>query len=213
MKQIRLVRNLTACSLAVALLGSAPMMAVADDDQPRRGMMGPGMMDGYGPYGPGYGMQGAGPCAPGGGYGSGMMGPGMMHGYGPGMMQGYGPGYGQGMMQGYGPMHGYGGGMMQGYGPGMMAPGYGMGSSNLGRLTEKQRERMRELQQEEKKEHWERMQKMQQHQRELYRMQLADEPNYDAIKEKSRELGKLQQEMAEERIEMHRKMRDVLEKD
>ena len=204
MKQTRLVRNLTACSLAAALLGAAPMMAVADDDRPRRGMMGPGMMEGYGPYGPGYGMQGAGPCAPG-GYGPGMMGPGMMQGYGPGMMQGYGPGYGPGMMQGYGPMHGYGGGMM--------APGYGVGSSNLGRLTEKQRERMQELQQEEQKDHWELMQKMQERQRELYRMQLADEPDYDAIKKKSRELGKLQQEMAEERIEMHRQMRNVLEQD
>lgn len=204
MKQTRLVRNLTACSLAAALLGAAPMMAVADDDRPRHGMMGPGMMEGYGPYGPGYGMQGAGPCAPG-GYGPGMMGPGMMQGYGPGMMQGYGPGYGPGMMQGYGPMHGYGGGMM--------APGYGVGSSNLGRLTEKQRERMRELQQEEQKDHWELMQKMQERQRELYRMQLADEPDYDAIKKKSRELGKLQQEMAEERIEMHRQMRNVLEQD
>lgn len=201
MKQTSLIRKLTACSLAATLMSAAPMMAMADDDRPHRGMMGSGMMDGYGP---GYGMQGAAPCAPG-SYGPGMMGPGMMH--------GYGPAYGPGMMQGYGPMHGYGGGMMQGYGPGMMAPGYGVGSSNLGRLTEKQRERMRELQQEEREAHWELMQKMQERHRELYRMQLADDPDYDAIKKKSRELGKLQQEMAEERIEMHRQMRNVLEND
>ncbi|MCL7744140.1 hypothetical protein LV476_04125 [Guyparkeria hydrothermalis] len=205
MRKSTFVRELTACSLAIALAGAAPT-AVADNDQPRRGMMGPGMMDGYGPYGPGYGMQGAAPCVPG-GYGPGMMGPGMMHGYGPGMMQGYGPGYGPGMMPGYGA------GMMQGYGPGMMAPGYGTGSSNLGRLTEKQRERLRELQQEEQQEHLELMQQMQEHQRELYRMQLADDPDYEAIKKKSRHLNELQQEMAEERIEMHRKMRDILEKE
>ena len=205
MKQSKLVRNLTACSLAAAMLGAMPL-AVAGDDRPPRAMM-----DGYGPHGPSYGMQGAGPCVPGGGYGPGTMGPGMMQGYGPGMMRGYGPGYGAGY--GPGPMQGYGPGMMQGYGPGMMGPGYGAGSSNLGRLTDKQRERIGKLQQKNQEEHWKLMQKMQDRQRELYRMQLADDPDYEAIKEKSRELGELQQEMAEERIEMHRQMRNVLEED
>ena len=206
----RLLRELTACGLAATMLTAAPA-ALAEDDQPRRGMMGPGMMgpgmmNNSGPYGSGYGMRGAPPCTPG-GYGPGMMGPGMMQGYGPGMMQGYGPG----MMGGYGP--GYGPGMMQGYGPGMMAPGFGMGSSNLGRLTEEQHERLRELQQQEQKELWESMQKMQDRQREIQRMQLADEPDYDAIKEKSREISELQQEMAEERIDMHKRMREALDQD
>ncbi|WP_322520678.1 hypothetical protein SR882_07725 [Guyparkeria halophila] len=236
----RLLRELTACGLAATMLTAAPAV-LADDDKPRRGMYGPGMMDGSGPYGPGYGqgygqgygpgygMQGGAPCTPGAGYGQGMMGPGMM---GPGMMGpgyggGYGGGYGHGMMQpGYGPgMMGPGYGA--GYGPGMMGPGYGqgmMGSGGYGPmmngsgpgwggqpLSEKQRERMRELQQEEQKAHWERMQKMQDRQRELQRLQLAEEPDYDAIKEKSREIGELQQQMAEERIEMHKRMREALD--
>jgi Spy/CpxP family protein refolding chaperone len=56
-----------------------------------------------------------------------------------------------------------------------------------------------------------RMQKMQDRQRELQRLQLAEEPDYDAIKEKSREIGELQQQMAEERIEMHKHMREALD--
>lgn len=227
----RLLRELTACGLAATMLTAAPAV-LADDDKPRRGMGGPDMMDGSGPYGPGYGpgyhpgyhqgygqgygpgygMANGAPCTPGAGYGpgygAGMMGPGMM---GPGY-GGYGGGYGQGMM---GP--GYGPGMM---GPGMMGPGnYGpmMNGSGPGwggePLSERQRERVRELQQEEQKEHWERMQKMQDRQRELQRLQLAEEPDYDAIKEKSREIGELQQQMAEERIEMHKRMREALGQD
>ena len=116
MRRARLARELTACTLAVALAGAAST-ALADDDMPRRGMTGPGMMDGTGPHGPGYG------------YGQGQ---GYGPGYGYGQGQGYGPGYGYGM-RGGGPCGGYGRGMTGpgygGYGPGMVGPGYGRGAS------------------------------------------------------------------------------------
>ena len=89
------------------------------------GGYGPGMMGGYG-YGMGPGMMGPGMM---GGYG-----PGMMGGYGPGMMGGYGSGMGPGMMGGYGSGM-MGPGMMGGYGPGMMGWGYGQQQSNLNLST------------------------------------------------------------------------------
>lgn len=122
MRTVRLVRELTACALAVAVAGAAPA-ALSDEHMPRQGMYGPGMMDGSGPYGPGYGP---GMMGPGGGYGPGMMGPGYRGGCQPGMMgPGYGGGYGPGMM-GPGMM---GPGMMgpSMMGPGMMGPGQGYG--------------------------------------------------------------------------------------
>lgn len=214
MRQASIFRQITACVLATALVGAAPA-ALADNDMPRRGMMGPGMMNGGGPYGPGYGqghgygpgMQGAGPC---GGYGPGMMGPGYGYGpgygMGPGMMQGYGPG----MM---GPGYGMGPGMMMGPGYGPMMGGYGWGSSNMGRLTEKQVERLRQIQQDEWKNNAKLMQQMQERQRELYRMQLADQPDYDAIEKKSRQIGQLQQQMTQHRIEMQKRMQEALDQD
>jgi len=113
-----------------------------------------------------YGM------GPGGGYGPGAgMGPGMMGGYGggygmgPGMMGGYGGGYGMGpgMMGGYG----MGPGMM---GPGMMGGGYGMGPGMMGGfgygygldLSDEQRAKIGEAQQEFAQKHWELMGRMHQ---------------------------------------------------
>jgi hypothetical protein len=99
---------------AVGLAGAAQAQPFGYG--PGYGMMGPGMMGGYGPgwmMGPGYGQgMGYGP-------GYGMMGPG----YGPGMM-GYGRGYGPGWM-----MRGYG------YGPGMMGYGYYGGGQGDLKLT------------------------------------------------------------------------------
>ncbi len=72
--------------------------------------------------GPLYGLQGGAPCAPGGGYGPAMM----QSGYGPGMM-----------------------GTVRGYGPMMNGSGSGWGVQSL---SEIQRERVGELQQEEQTE-------------------------------------------------------------
>jgi Spy/CpxP family protein refolding chaperone len=116
--------------------------------------VGPGMMGDYGPgdygYGPGYGMMG--------GYGPGYgMGPGMMYGYGRG--GGYGYGMGPGMMGGYGPGGGYGYGM----GPGMMGYGYGMGPGMMWgygpgyyslNLSDEQRRKIADIQQEQWKKQW-----------------------------------------------------------
>jgi Spy/CpxP family protein refolding chaperone len=91
MNHTRHFSRLAACSLALALAGTAPPLLAADPPPPPC-QGDPGMMGGYG-MGPG--MMG--------GYG---MGPGMMggHGMGPGMMGGYG--MGSGMMGGYGMGHG-----------------------------------------------------------------------------------------------------------
>lgn len=78
------------------------------------------------------------------------------YGMGPGMMGGYGPGYGMGPgMMGQGMMGGYGmgPGMMGGYGPGF---GYGMD------LSDEQRAKMSEIQQELAQKHWELMGRMHQ---------------------------------------------------
>ena len=136
-------RKLLAASAAL-LLGTA----TAACSQPYGGM-GPGMMGGFAPGdGQGYGQaQGYGP-----GYGPG-------HGMGPGMMGGYGPGYGMGPgMMGYGQGYGMGPGMMGGYGmgPGMMGgfgPGYGYGLD----LSDEQRAKISEIQQELAQKHWELM--------------------------------------------------------
>ena len=78
------------------------------------------------------------------------------YGMGPGMMGGYGPGYGMGAgMMGPGMMGGYGmgPGMMGGFGPGF---GYGMD------LSDEQRAKMSEIQQELAQKHWELMGRMHQ---------------------------------------------------
>ncbi|HEX6320160.1 MAG TPA: Spy/CpxP family protein refolding chaperone [Burkholderiales bacterium] len=99
----------------------------------------------YGGYGPGYGM------------GPGMMGPGMMGGYGPGY--GMGPGMmGPGMMGGYGPGYGMAPGMM---GPGMMGGygggwGYGYGLD----LSQEQRSKIADIQQDMARQRWELMEKL-----------------------------------------------------
>jgi Spy/CpxP family protein refolding chaperone len=92
------------------------------------------------------------------------------YGTGPGMMGGYGPGYGMGpgMTGGYGPGYGMGAGMM---GPGMMG-GYGMGPGMMGGfgpgfgygmdLSDEQRAKMSEIQQELAQKHWELMGRMHQ---------------------------------------------------
>jgi Spy/CpxP family protein refolding chaperone len=99
MKTTRYFSRLAACSLFVALTGTAPALQAEQTDPPKP--YGPGMMGGYG------------------------MGPGMMGGYGmgQGMMGGYG--MGPGMMGGYGMGHG----MMGGYGmgQGMMGDYWGIG--------------------------------------------------------------------------------------
>lgn len=98
MNATRHFSRLAACSLALALSGTAPALLAADQTPPPQ--YGPGMMGGNGGYGMGPGMMG--------GYSG--------YGMGPGMMGGGGYGMGSGMMGGYG------------MGPGMMmGPYWGSG--------------------------------------------------------------------------------------
>ncbi len=131
------------------------------------GGYGPGMMGGYGGYGPGSGMMG--------GYGGYGMGPGMMSGYG-------GNGMGPGMMGGYGG-YGMGPGMMGTYGGSGMGPAmmYGYGGDVLSglNLTDEQREKVTKIQEALATKHWELMGKMQQQQFAL-REQLASGKTDDA---------------------------------
>ncbi|WP_372592293.1 periplasmic heavy metal sensor, partial [Guyparkeria sp.] len=121
----------------------------------------------------------------------------------PGMMQGYGPngGYGPGMMQGYGP------GMMQGYGPGA---GYG---PDWNTLTDRQRQRLQDVQREHQERNWKLMEQMQEEQQRLYRLNQAPRPDYDAIEKSTRNLNELQQKMNERHIQTRKQMQEVLEGD
>ena len=181
--------------LQLAQAGTPP----AGQPQP----MGPGMMRGQG-MGPGMMGQGYGSGMMGQGYGPGMMGPGMMgYGMGPGMMgQGMGPGmmgYGMGpgmMGQGMGPgMMGYGMGpgmMGQGMGPGMM--GYGMGPGMMGGmmgpgmmgganpyaaldLTDAQRAKIAEIQEQLWRKHWDLMGKMHEERYHMHRFMSGAAPD------------------------------------
>jgi len=218
MRPIKHWRNLTACTLAAALLGSSPAILGADNDDDRpRGSPGPGMMHDGGAYGPGM-MRGGGS-----GYGPGMSpgygngygpGYGMMPGYGPGMMPGYG--HGPGMMQGYGPMPGYG--PMQGPGMGMM-PGYGPGTWDQGQqrypheLTDEQRQRLQRIQREHQERNWELMDRMREEQRRLYRLDQAPTPDWDAIEKSTRRLGELRQQMIERELQTQRRTHELLQGD
>jgi Spy/CpxP family protein refolding chaperone len=133
--------------------------------------MGPGMMYGYGGYGPGYGM-----------------GPGMMYGYG-----GYGPGYGMGpgMMYGYGQRGGYGmGPWMHGYGG--YGPGYGRGwGGGAGlNLTDEQRSKIDQIQQDLRSKQWDLMGKIQ----DEYARR-ADAPDAAAAGKADDQITALQQQM------------------
>ncbi|MEO8924624.1 MAG: Spy/CpxP family protein refolding chaperone [Caldimonas sp.] len=157
MKKLTVAKTLAAVAIA----------AVVPYAFAQTGGYGPGMMGGYGGYGPGSGMMG--------GYGGYGMGPGMMSGYG-------GNGMGPGMMGGYGG-YGMGPGMMGTYGGSGMGPAmmYGYGGDVLSglNLTDEQREKVTKIQEALATKHWELMGKMQQQQFAL-REQLASGKTDDA---------------------------------
>lgn len=150
---------------------------------------------GYGPedygYGPGYGMMG--------GYGSGYgMGPGMMGGYGPGGGYGYGPG----MMGGYGP-GGYG------MGPGMMG-GYGPGDSNPLKLSDEQRTKVADIQDDLWRKQWALMSSM----HELrFRSQRAEAPNDAEARKIYQATADLRKQMFENSLDARKRVDAVLTKE
>jgi len=178
---------------------------------------GPGMMGGYGGYGPGYGT-GPGMMGGYGGYGPGYgTGPGMMGGYG-----GYGPGYGMcpGMMGGYGgygPGYGMGPGMMGGYGggygmgPGMMG-GYGPGGSAL-KLSDDQISKIAGIQEQLWKNRWELMGKL--HEQRFQLQQIFGSGNVDdaAARKFYAAMADTQKQMFEASLDARKRMDAVLTKE
>jgi Spy/CpxP family protein refolding chaperone len=183
MNNTRHFSRLAACSLALALTGTAlPLLAADPPPPPCQG--GPGTP---GCYGMGPGMMG-------GGYG---MGPGMMgggYGMGPGMMGGYG-GYGMGP------------GMMGGHG--MMGPYWGSGLD----LSAEQQTKVNKIQDETRKSHWALMGEMMNQQarlRDLYQAPKRDEAAIDAS---NKDIGKLQQQMYDSSVAAQKRMEAVLTKE
>lgn len=193
MNNTRQFVRLAACSLALALAGTAPLLLAADQPTPPC-QGGPGTP---GCYGGGPGMMG------GGGYG---MGSGMMGGYG-----GYGAyGMGPGMMGGGG--YGMGPGMMGGYGMGpgmMMGPYWGTGLD----LTPEQQAKVNKIQDETRKAHWALMGEMMNQQARLRDLNLAPKRDNAAIDAAYKEFGKLRQQMYDSSVAAQKRMEAVLTKE
>jgi len=189
---------------------------------PGRGGMGPGMM-GQGYSGRGMmGGSGYGPGMMGGGYGPGMMGGyggmGMMGGYGGmGMMGGYG---GFGMMGGYGGsgmmMGGFGGpGMMGGFGGMGMMGGYGMDMMGVGPLgmldlSDKQRDKIYDIQRDMRKQQWGMMEGMFKEMDKVNDLMSAEKRDTKAILAAYDPITKLQRKMLENHIDASNRVDAVL---
>lgn len=186
---------------AIAALFSAPAWA----------QMGPGMMGGFGPggFGMGPGMMG--------GYG---MGPGMMGGYGPGGGYGMGPGmmggYGaQGMgpgMMGPGMMGGYG---AQGMGPGMMGPGMmgGYGAYAGLNLSDEQRAKIAEIQQDVSRKQWELMGKMREQGFQMHRFDAPGTADDSAARKAYQAMADARKAMFENSLDARKRVDAVLTKE
>lgn len=146
---------------------------------------GPGMMGGYGPgdYGPGYGM-----------------GPGMMGGYGYGS-GGYG--MGPGMMGGYG--YGPGG---YGMGPGMMW-GYGPGGYNPLKLSDEQRAKIADIQNDVSRKQWALMSSM----HELRFSRRAEAPSDAEARKLYQASADLRKQMFENSLDARKRIDTVLTKE
>jgi Spy/CpxP family protein refolding chaperone len=191
MNSTRHFTRLAACSLALALTGTPPLLQAADQPTPPcQGGPGTPGCNGWGP-----GMMG------GGGYG---MGPGMMGGYG-------GYGMGPGMMGGYGGGYGMGPGMMGGYGmgPGMMGPYWGSGLD----LSVEQQAKVNKIQDETRKAHWALMGEMMNQQARLRDLYQAPKRDDAAIDRANKEIGKLQQQMYDSSVAAQKRMEAILSKE
>jgi len=177
---------------------------------------GPGMMGGYGPgYGPGNMMGGYGPGMMG-GYGSGSA-----PAYGPGMMGGYGPGYGPGMMGSYGRGGGWGSGWG---GMGSMMGMMGMmgitGHGAMGvwpyyalDLSEQQRSKMSQIQDEMRKKNWEVVGKLVDEQARLRDLYAADKRDAAAIGKQTMKIAELRRQLVEASVDAHNRIEALLSKE
>lgn len=145
-----------------------------------------------------WGAAGASPGMMGGGYG---MGPGMMGGGG-GMMGMMGPGMmGSGMMGG-----GYG------MGPGMMG-GFGTGPIAALDLSEGQRQKIRDIQTEQRKLQWELAGKILDEQAQLNEVYASDTPDPKKAGAIYGRIAKLQQQQLEAQLSAHNRIQAVLTKE
>lgn len=169
----------------VCLAGIALAGTVLAESSPRQNVA-PQLDCGRGAYGPGPGMMG------GGGYGAGMMGDGA----GPGMMRGYGMGMGMGMGMG-------------GMGPGAMMPGGWAGGLDL---TDEQRTKINQIQDQIRKSHWALMDSMMDQQAKL--RDLYDAPKRDsaAIDSTYKTLDGIRQQMIGTSADARKRIEGVLTK-
>lgn len=121
--------------------------------------------------------------------------------------RGYGGGYG-----GYGGGHGYMGPM-----GGMMGPMGPMGPM-MGRLaglnlTDKQRDQIREIQSNMRKQHFDLMEKMMNSSDKLYKLYDADKPNAEEIGKVYDEIYKVKRQMIQEHIQIRNRIYDLLTKE
>ena len=211
MKRMNLRKTLIAAALigATALGTTALVNAQQGGYGPGQGMgpgmMGPGMMGGYGPgsgggYGPGYGM-----------------GPGMMGGYGPGPGGGYGPGYGMGPgMMGPGMM---GGGMMGpgmmggGMGPGMMGGGMGYGMLYQLNLSPDQWNKVNAIHEDLAKKNWDLAGKTQEEAFKLRNLMAAEKRDRSAITGQYKKLQDLRLQGFQARLDAQERIDGALTKE
>lgn len=160
------------------------------------GMMGPGMMGGYGP-------------GPGGGYGPGYgMGPGMMGGYGPGPGGGYGPGYGMGPgMMGPGMMGGYG------MGPGMISGGMGYGMLYQLNLSPDQWDKVNAIHEDLAKKNWDLAGKTQEEAFKLRNLMTAEKRDSHAATNQYKKLQELRLQGFQARLDAQERIEGVLTKE
>ena len=186
-KHKQLLATVLVVSLGLAASGGAAAQGMQQDNQGSgAGMMGGqggNMMGGQG----GYMMGGQG----------GMMGQqGMMHG------QGQGQGQGHGMMGGQG--HGMmGGGMM---GPGMM----GQQGMMSGMLNEQQQREMREMRQEYRSAHFQRMGEMMNLRDDMMELMQGERPDPEEVQALHGEMATLRGEMLADQVRMRNQMQDLL---
>lgn len=136
-------------------------------------------------YGPGYGM-----------------GPGMMGDYGPG--GGYGYGMGPGMMGGYGRGYGMGPGMMGGYGPGGY---YGL------KLSDEQRSKIADIQQEQWRKQWALMSAMHELRFKQFRAEESGKSGDADARKSYQAFADLQKQMFENSLETRKRIDAVLTKE
>lgn len=135
------------------------------------------------------------------------------YGYGYGSGDGYGGGYGvgrgMGMRQGY-MMGGGMGGMM---GPMMGPMGNMMGNLYGLNLDKKQREQIRDIQKNMRKQHINLMEKMMDTTDKLYELYDVDKPDADKIGQVYDEIYKIKRQMIQEHIQIRNQIYDILNKE